>query len=271
VLSLRPNDYVALYYHALALFRRDMPDSGFVCLTKAVEQDTLFYAAVYELAVRNLLRKNIEETFRWYDRAVQLRPMNAKLLSEVSTLYQKANKHRLALPYALRATEIDSTNATYAEQTGLLYYSLGSFDSSTTYLIKATTLEKENWSYILNLALAYVQMDSTQQAIGTFREAIHAFGLDDGANLYLRFGNFLSVKNEYAEASVAYERALEIDPTNREPRFRLATMYVQMDKRAAAKQEFRRYLQSLPTDSTSNSMRQTVEAWLKYLDRPKTH
>jgi len=269
VLNLRPADYIALYYHGVAMFRKNRPDSGIVCLTRAVEQDSLFYAAVYELGVRNLARKNIEETFKWYQRALCLRPTNAKLLAEIGTLYEKTSKHRIALPYLLTATAIDTANATYAEQTGLAYYYVGRFDSSSIYLTKAIKLDKDNWTYLLNLALAYTQMDSTRLAARALRDAIRVFGLGDGANLYLRLGNLLEGTKEYAQSRIAYERALEIDPTDQEPRFRLALMYVQKGDHEAAKKEFHRYLQTLPNDSTMASKRHYIQNLLRYLDMPK--
>ncbi len=270
VLGLRPNDYVALYYCGLAMFRRGMQDSGFVCLERAVHEDSMFFAAVYELALRNLARKNIQQTFDWYERAVQLRPTNAKVLAELGTLFQKTGKHRPAIPYFVRAMQYDTANASYVEQTGLLYYSLGSFDTASVYLRRAVTLEKDNWSYFLNLALAYNQMDSTRLAVRALKDAISAFHLDDGSNLYLRLANILSNRTEYGEAKRMYERALEVDPANPEPRFRLALMYVQMENRESARKEFQKYLQALPADTTTTAKREMVQNWLRYLSRPKS-
>jgi tetratricopeptide (TPR) repeat protein len=270
ILHLRPDDYVALYYHGLSMFRKNMSDSGFVSLTRAVEEDSLFYAAVYELAIRNLARKNIEEAFHWYDRAVQLRPTNAKLLSEIGSLYEKAAKRRIALPYVLRATELDTTSATYAEQAGLLYYSFGSFDSASPYLRKATILEKDNWSYHLNLALAYSQMDSTRLAVRAYRDAIDAFHLSDGANLYLRLGEFLSSKKMFAEAKRSYDRALEIDPTNFEVRQRLGWTYFNMGNKESAIKEFQKYLDSTASDTSKSDARKRIKQTIEYLNTQKT-
>jgi len=265
-LDLRPRDYVALYYRGLSMFRNKQPDSGFVCLTRAVEEDSLFYAAVYELAVRNLARKNVDETFRWYAKAVQLRPTNPKVLSELATLFEKSGKRRAALPYALLAADLDTANATYAEQAGLLYFSLGKFDSAAMYLRKAAVLDGDNWSFRFNLALAYTQMDSTRLAVQAYKDAIEAFRLDDGANLHRRYAQFLSDKKNYAEAKKLYERALDIDPSNPETRYDLGWMYVNAGKPEAAITEFKKYLIATPADTSYTAMRKSVQNMIDYLN-----
>ena len=268
-LILRPTDYVALYYHGLAMFRENMPDSGFVCLQKAVEGDSLFYAGVYELATRNLARRNVDETFRWFRKAVELRPTYPKLLADVGTLYEKAGKRREALSFVLRALTLDSTNAAYAEQAGLLYYSFGSFDTAASFLAKAIMFEDDNWSYHLNLALAYSQMDSIRLAVRSYKDAITAFHLDQGANLYRRLAQFLSSKKRFQDAKEGFERALQIFPDDPEPLYGLGWMHYSTGDYRAATKEFERYLRTIASDTSKTDVRKSLEKTIEYLNSKK--
>jgi len=268
LLAYRPNDYVALYYHGLMLFRSNNPDSGIVCLKRAIEQDSLFYAAVYDLALRNLVRKNLDEAFYWYERALRLRPLNAKLFSDVGSFYEKAGKRDNARTCFMKAVNLDSTNAIYAEQLGLIYFAFQKFDSAAIYLKKATLLSKDNWTYYFNLALAYSfdPMRSTDHAIRAFNDAIDAFDLPSCANVYSRLGEFLQNQNKYAEAKKCCERMLQIEPTNVEHIRSLAILYREMGNTEQEKKELKKYLDATSSDSTKTESRKQIKQYLKYLE-----
>jgi tetratricopeptide (TPR) repeat protein len=268
VLSYRPNDYIALYYHGLMMFRSNDPDSGMVCLKRATDQDSLFYAAIYELALRNLARKNLDEAFFWYARALRLRPVNAKLYSEVGSYYEKAGRRENARSCYLKAVSLDSMNATYAEQLGLIYFAFQRFDSAALYLKKAAILNKENWSYFFNLALAY-EFGSTRSAdlaVRAFNDAITAYDLPGCANIYHHLGDFYLNQKKYAEAKSCCERMIQLEPANPGHILSMAHVYRAMGNTDREKKEFQKYLDATVMDSTKSESRQQIQRYLKYLE-----
>lgn len=132
-----------------------------------------------------------------------------------ATLYFYRGNYELALNEIDRALEIDKT-AEYLNVKGLVLAELGKYDDSKKTYLEAIKIEPEFSELHNNLGLLYLRMKNVNEAALSFEESVKKNVNNVGA--YVNLGKALIELERYEEALKAYNRALQIDPSNQEAR-----------------------------------------------------
>ena len=163
-------------------------------------------------SIRNFLQKQ-------EDRFEKEQELNKKKVAldhfDRATLYFYRGNYELALNEIDRALEIDKT-AEYLNVKGLVLAELGKYDDSKKTYLEAIKIEPEFSELHNNLGLLYLRMKNVNEAALSFEESVKKNVNNVGA--YVNLGRALIELERYDEALKAYNRALQIDPSNQEAR-----------------------------------------------------
>ena len=163
-------------------------------------------------SIRNFLQKQ-------EDRFEREQELNKKKVAldhfDRATLYFYRGNYELALNEIDRALEIDKT-AEYLNVKGLVLAELGKYDDSKKTYLEAIKIEPEFSELHNNLGLLYLRMKNVNEAALSFEESVKKNVNNVGA--YVNLGRALIELERYDEALKAYNRALQIDPSNQEAR-----------------------------------------------------
>lgn len=132
-----------------------------------------------------------------------------------ATLYYYRGNCELALNEIERALEIDRT-AEYLNMKGLIMSELGRYEESKKAFLEAIELEPELSELHNNLGLLYLKMKKVDDAVMSFECSVKKNV--GNALAYVNLGKALIEVDRFEEALAAYNRALEIDPSNPEAR-----------------------------------------------------
>ncbi len=130
-----------------------------------------------------------------------------------ATLYFYRGNYELALTEIDRALEIDET-AEYFNLKGLILAELGKYEDSKAAYLRAIELEPEFSELHNNLGLLYLRMKNVNEAVLSFEESVKKNV--NNAMAYVNLGNALIELEKFEEALKAYNKALQIDPSNQE-------------------------------------------------------
>jgi tetratricopeptide (TPR) repeat protein len=155
---------------------------------KALKENSRNIAALQSLAGITSDLDRDEETFRIFQRILEIDTLNAVALNYVGYTYAEQND---SLDYALqlvnRALEIDKDNGYYIDSRGWVYYMMGRYDEAAQELRKAAEIVED-------------------------------------AVIFEHLGDVYRELNKPDEARRAYEKALELDPENRTLREKLQSI-----------------------------------------------
>jgi tetratricopeptide (TPR) repeat protein len=155
---------------------------------KALKENSRNIAALQSLAGITSDLDRDEETFRIFQRILEIDTLNAVALNYVGYTYAEQND---SLDYALqlvnRALEIDKDNGYYIDSRGWVYYMMGRYDEAAQELRKAAEIVED-------------------------------------AVIFEHLGDVYRELNEPDEARRAYEKAVELDPENRTLREKLQSI-----------------------------------------------
>ncbi len=130
-----------------------------------------------------------------------------------AALYYYRGNYELALNEINKSLEIEQT-AEYCNLKGLLLTELGKFEDSKKVYKEALKLEPNLAEIHNNLGMLYLKMQKIDDAVISFREAVKKNV--NYANAFVNLGKALIDLEKFDEAIKAYEKALAIDPVNRE-------------------------------------------------------
>jgi len=130
-----------------------------------------------------------------------------------ATLYFYRGNYELALNEIERALEIDNT-AEYFNLKGLILAELGKYEDSKDAYLRAIELEPEFSELHNNLGLLYLKMKNVNEAALSFEESVKKNV--NNAMAYVNLGKALLELEKFEEALKAYNKALQIDPSNQE-------------------------------------------------------
>ena len=129
-----------------------------------------------------------EETFRIFQRILEIDTLNAVALNYVGYTYAEQNDSLdFALQLINRALEIDKDNGYYIDSRGWVYYMMGRYEEAAQELMKAAAIVED-------------------------------------AVIYEHLGDVYRELDEPDEARKAYEKALEMDPQNHTLREKLLSI-----------------------------------------------
>lgn len=187
--AYRGGDLSQIYYLLGAIEEtRERQTPAYYYYRKSVKENPKNIAALQSLAGITSDLNRDDETFRVFQRILEIDTLNAVALNYVGYTYAEQND---SLDYALqlvnRALEIDKDNGYYIDSRGWVYYMMGRFEEAAEELKKAASLVED-------------------------------------AVIFEHLGDTYRKLNDMDKARNAYEKAMELDPENRILREKLLSL-----------------------------------------------
>lgn len=202
----------------------------------AIQIDDKLAAAHWGLAkaYEGLLR--FQEAIDEMRRTIDLDPENLEARVKLGNYYMTASRGRsdLIAEAERLAKEVIQKNPNHIEGhilMGSVLFSQGKKDEAFNELNLAVSIDPKRVESYLSLARFYLATADTAKAEETFLRAIT---LNNNSGLaHTEYGKFLSQVNRPADAEAELKKGVEVEPTNRNSRFVLASFYLvnkQIDK-----------------------------------------
>ena len=122
---------------------------------------------------------NYEEAAALYHQCIRIDPNNAASYYELANLLTTSQQVAEALPFALRALELDPDNEWYALFTAEIQLGLNDFRSAVRIYERLTKEHPEKVEYQYELATAYLYLNRLEDAIGAYNRIEEVIGVSE--------------------------------------------------------------------------------------------
>ena len=180
IVNTHPNHFLCFHYLGILAYQRGAHDEGVEHLSQAVNlnQDNPETWNAYGIMLE--LTNNINEAFKAWDKALELRPQYPDALSNYANACWKLKKFEQARDFCERAIKCDPNYA----------------------------------SAYINLGNALISLDKKEDAIESWKKSLEL--LPNNLNAYVNIGNALRDLGRIAESEEYCRKALEIAPESPE-------------------------------------------------------
>jgi tetratricopeptide (TPR) repeat protein len=205
--------------------------------SNAIQVDSQFVAAHYQLAQSYLKMQNWSMAFQELDRTVQIQPDHIAAHLDMANMLIAGSQFKQAQEHidAILAKDPDNAQAHMAEAN--LKAGQQDLNAALQEMQTAIRLDPNRWESYLNLALLQLKTDSPDAAEANFK---HAIALNPQAtNAQLALGAFYQQRSRFADAEQTFRHAMQIAPTSPDPRAALTRLYMAQGRKADAEQLLR--------------------------------
>ena len=220
--------------------------------SNAVDLDSRFAEAHYQLAQSCIKLGEWNRAFRELKRTVELQPENYSAHIDLANLYISGRDLTNAQSEVdlLQSTQPDNPQVHLAAANLLAAQS--NLPGALQEAQKAISLAPERSQSYMQLALLRVQANQPEAAETSFKRAISLDVKATGARTAL--GTFYVSRNRMAEAEQQFRDAIENDPTNPGPRADMARLYLAQGKKDEAEALLKKAKLDFPGNSTGYRM-----------------
>lgn len=275
------DDADRLYRAGIDAHRRDDFETAVALLERATELEPEHDDAWEELG------RSLVEAGRPEDAVVAMRhqlevsPHHSTIRSHLGWALEKAGDEESAADAFREQLQIDPSDDYSTERLGRVLWSLGRYEESLPYLRRAArndpdddslawrladselhaggeesgaallrVLEEIEEIEVLTSALQNMAEHGHQDRLDSLLERLEELAPDDPGTWMIR-GELARTGGRDDDASVAFSRALELDPENTQARIELAAALYRLQRYPDAIPHYRRYLERRPNDSDS--------------------
>ncbi len=269
IVEINQKDFLSYYYLGNAMVSLGKQDSARSCMKISSELNPNFVPAISVLASLYYAIKDYAKALELYHNALSQRPGNADYVNKIGLCYRQLNDYANATAFFKKATEIDSLTATYAANLGHAYFHESKHDSSVAAYERAIRVDNQNPLYLTNLALVYQQMDSVRLAARAFEKAIAVSHPEEISYTYFQIGSMYYNRKQYKEAISAYQRSVEIDPSNIQSQFFLGFAFNEINDASMAMKNYRKFLTLTSDDTTKRMLQKVIQNQIQELQKKK--
>jgi len=192
---------------AEALFREGKVREGEAVLVKSLLSQGGHVRALARLGVISRAEGRPEEALKYLQRANELEPDSAWLLTELALTYEQLGQTRQAAGCLERSLQLLPGSAVALNNLGFNYLLQGRYSEAVPLLRKSLELAPGNRLAMNNLALACAFSDDQRTALQLFAASVGK------AEAYNNLGYLLMLQQHPREAERALIQALELKPT----------------------------------------------------------
>jgi cytochrome c-type biogenesis protein CcmH/NrfG len=158
-----------------------------------------------------------------YRTAIKLFPWYADAYYELASIYLRQGQAAKAIKYAQKAIKLRPNEADYYVGLAFAYYNLEQDeDSAYKYFQKAVKLDGKNFFALYMLGKILEKKGQLNQALGYFKQAAL---VNEKSLLPCRaMARVYEKQKKFAEAILAWEKVLRLDPDNKEAKEKLAKL-----------------------------------------------
>jgi len=151
---------------------------------------------------------DFETAHKMYDMAEMLEHSNPLTLEGRTRTYKKQGNYDAATDVLAYATKTHPENVLFHGSYGDLLSQKGKYAEAEKVFKLTIQLQSDNVFGYANLAQAQHMQGKTREAISTIQSGLK---IADNSNLYSNLGTYLFFQGQYAQATKAFERALEFE------------------------------------------------------------
>ncbi len=262
---------------ALSTFAQDEYLAKVEEALKAVENDSLQKAeGLFNQALRispndsrnALIHSNIgkikesqglfEEAITSYSKAVLQYPGTPAFLRSRANLYLKTGQYQLAVSDYKRLAEQDPRNAEYNSAIGYAYTKMSRYAEASQYLDKALAVNPKEYAALLGKTIIMLETNHVPEAERQIDILIGMF--PDKAELYSMRSDNQAKKGRQELAMQDIDKAIELEPTNKNYILRRAYLNSDAHRYSQALQDFQRCLElGVPRSAIDKDMQKCKE------------
>ena len=217
IIAKDPKNYKAHYYLGKAYQKENRTELALIEY-KYVNENALFGPELDELSFRNeysklLLKHNQQnEALKNFLLLTKLDPKNAENYYWAGHIYEENNRFDVALGFMQKAVFYDKNNSKAHAEIGLMQYRTKNFAEAKKEIDLALKLNPENYSSYYYLGKIQKDEKAIPAALKSFEKAQRDPDIKQKA--IIEHGACYMVVNRYDNASVDFQRAIELDKDN---------------------------------------------------------
>ncbi|MDR2897411.1 MAG: tetratricopeptide repeat protein [Spirochaetaceae bacterium] len=165
-----------------------------------------------ERAKAAAISRDYEQAEKILKNILKQEPENTEALSQLGSVYLRADKQEAALGAYQKLTELDPESADALNNLGIIYRRLGRYEESLAALNQVHAEGRDTATVLYNLGNTYKQMGRLDEAEECFIAVI-----DENPNdvlAYNHLGSIQALKGQHQKALQAYWRGLQVDPNH---------------------------------------------------------
>jgi len=156
-----------------------------------------------------------------------------KLYLAVGQMYERGGDFQAALAQYQKALELSPNSQEIIAEVARMYTRWGrheelrkNWDGALARYQKSLELDRTSIDPVLEIARLQTSLGRKDQALQIYRRAMQVH--PNSAKLFNNLGTFHAQRREFAESITAFERAIQLDPTNIRSRNNVAIIYVEL-------------------------------------------
>lgn len=233
IISKDPKNYKAHYYLGKAYQKENKPELAIIEY-KYVNENALFGPELDEISFRTeysqlLLKHNQQnEALKNFLLLTKLDPKNGENYYWAGHIYEENNRFDVALGFMQKAVLYDKKNSKAHAEIGLMQYRAKNFPEAKKEIDIAIKLNPENYSSYYYLGKIQKDEKNIQSALKSFEKAQR--DPETKQKAIIEHGTCFMVVNRFDNASLDFQRAIDLDKENINPetlyaRYFLASCY----------------------------------------------
>jgi serine/threonine protein kinase/Flp pilus assembly protein TadD len=177
---------------------------------KAVELNADLAAAHLSYGIVLVTMHEWDEANRQLQRALELDPLNAKTNLWLGEYYSQRDDPKQAEPFYKRSISLDSTYWAAYSRYATFCFNHTRYADAVSIWEKGIRQTPDNTIILKNLGAAYHMLNKYEDASAAFQRALE---LQPTASVYSNLGTARFFQGRYADAAEAFEKAVELNPT----------------------------------------------------------
>lgn len=224
------------------------------------QEDSVKLEAVIVEAEKHLILENYAKALESFMVGLEMNTQSAAINFKIAEVLSSSNEGQKALPYGLRAIELDPENKYYRIALARIYRSVGFYiDAAKTYEAMLEVFPADE-DALYELAELYQLTGRTEDMFTTFDKIEAQLGVKEEIvrekqRIYMKAGKVDEVVNEYKKLIDAY-------PNEPSYRMEMISFLIQNKKVDEAEKEIIAYEASQPTTSRITLLKSEI-AWMK--------
>jgi tetratricopeptide (TPR) repeat protein len=169
----------------------------------------------YYLAKSFYAKEDLGNAIKYFEFAAKEDPANAEIPYTVARSYADMFNYKAAIPYFLKAIEMNPNESRWIYETSLIYYAIPDDQNSLKYMLLAAEkgYKKDN-EFMQNLATAYLNSGKLNEGIAILQEMLQKRPSD--INILNSIAEAYYDAKKYDQAIASYDELLKIDQKNAE-------------------------------------------------------
>ncbi len=228
-LDIEPDNAPLLFNLASALLKQGDEFAAIENLKKAAAKDRageVSFRSWSRLGALFIERRNYDEAVQWLEKALRLRPEDARNRYNLGIAYLHLGKDEKAREQFIRAEERGRNDVAMLEKLGEAYTRMKDYERSKEIYEEILKKNRRNVRVLARLGEIHYEKGEYDRALEFFRRITDIEPATENARVaWLNIGNILDDMQRYNEAIEAYNRALTISPKDHMAHYNLGIAY----------------------------------------------